>query len=299
MTVHSRALASTLDRGLRGRLADYVALTKPRLNSLVVASAMAGYYLGTPNELDLAGLASAAFGTALVAGGSAAFNQLAERRADALMARTRLRPLADGRLQPAEAACFGAALSAAGLAQLGVGNNLTAMLVALATLAFYTLVYTPLKMRSWTATLAGAIPGALPPVIGWTAAQGTLSPGALALFGIVFCWQIPHFLAIAWLYRDEYARAGFPFLPVVEPEGHRTARYVAAFTIGLVIASLLPFAGGVAGRAYAVTALLLGLVFLIVALRFVRQRTTASARHLFLWSVTYLPLIWTAMMLDA
>ncbi|MBI1872901.1 MAG: protoheme IX farnesyltransferase [Acidobacteria bacterium] len=281
-----------------GRIADYVALTKPRMNLLIVATSVAGFYLGTEGSIDFSGMAATALGTALVAGGAGAFNQLFERDTDGLMRRTHKRPLPDGRLQPTEAAWFAATISVLGLLQLAVGNNIGAAVVALATLLFYTVIYTPLKMRSWTATLVGAVPGALPPVIGWTAAHGSISEGAVALFAIVFCWQIPHFFAIAWMYREEYARAGFPFLPIIEPEGHRTARQVVGFTVALIAVSLTPLLIGLAGWGYGAAAAGLGAISMVEAVRFSRQRTHAAARRLFLWSLIYLPLIWAAMMLD-
>lgn len=281
-----------------GRIADYVALTKPRMNLLIVGTSVAGFYLGTRGSIDFSRMAATALGTALVAGGAGAFNQLFERDTDRLMRRTHKRPLPDGRLQPAEAAWFAATISALGLVQLAIGNNIGAAVVALTTLLFYTVIYTPLKMRSWTATLVGAVPGALPPVIGWTAAHGSISAGAIVLFAIVFCWQIPHFFAIAWMYRDEYGRAGFPFLPIIEPEGHRTARYVVGFTVALIAVSLAPLAIGLAGWGYGATAIGLGAIVMVEAIRFSRQRTLAAARRLFHWSLIYLPLMWIAMMLD-
>lgn len=298
----SNAVPRTLEAAVApspvGRIADYVALTKPRMNLLIVATSAAGFYLGTRGSIDFPRMAATALGTALVAGGAGAFNQVFERDTDRLMRRTHKRPLPDGRLQPTEAAWFAATISALGLLQLAIGNNIAAASVALATLLFYTVIYTPLKMRSWTATLVGAVPGALPPVIGWTAAHGSISAGAVVLFAIVFCWQIPHFFAIAWMYREEYARAGFPFLPIIEPEGHRTARYVVGFTLALIAASLAPLAIGLAGWGYGATAIGLGAIFMVEAVRFSRQRTLAAARRLFHWSLIYLPLIWIAMMLD-
>ncbi|MBI3263510.1 MAG: protoheme IX farnesyltransferase [Acidobacteria bacterium] len=293
-----RPLEATVHPSPMGRIADYVALTKPRMNLLIVATSVAGFYLGTEGSIDFSGMAATALGTALVAGGAGAFNQLFERDTDGLMRRTHKRPLPDGRLQPTEAAWFAATISVLGLLQLAVGNNIGAAVVALATLLFYTVIYTPLKMRSWTATLVGAVPGALPPVIGWTAAHGSISEGAVALFAIVFCWQIPHFFAIAWMYREEYARAGFPFLPIIEPEGHRTARQVVGFTVALIAVSLTPLLIGLAGWGYGAAAAGLGAISMVEAVRFSRQRTHAAARRLFLWSLIYLPLIWAAMMLD-
>lgn len=277
------------------RVADYLALTKPRLNFLVVATSAAGYYLGAPAAVDGAAMATAVAGTALVAGGAAVLNQVYERDTDALMRRTRLRPLPDGRVAPFDATVFGLALSAAGLALLAALANALAALLALATLVVYLIVYTPMKRRTPLSTLVGAVPGALPPLIGWTASHGTISVGGAALFGIVFLWQIPHFMAIAWLYRDDYARAGFPMLPVVEPDGRRTGRQAVLFAAALVPMTLVPSLVGVSGRAYAGVALVLGVALVWLAIRFAATRSDNAARALFFGSIVYLPLIWIAM----
>jgi protoheme IX farnesyltransferase len=278
-------------------LADYLALTKPRLNSLVVVTSAGGYYLGVSRP-TLLPMAAVAIGTALVAGGAAVLNQVYERETDALMQRTRLRPLPDQRVTPEEARMFGTLLAAAGIVFLSVSANALAALLALVTLVVYLTVYTPMKRRSPLATLIGAVPGALPPLIGWTAASGDLSLGGWSLFAIVFLWQIPHFMAIAWLYRDDYARAGFPMLPVVEPDGRRTGLQAVFYAAALVPASLAPTAVGLSGAAYFWTALVLGVGLLWMAARFALSRTDATARVLFYSSITYLPLIWTAMLLD-
>jgi len=274
-----------------GRAADFVALAKPRLNLLVVATTMAGYYLGS-TRLDPVALFHAIAGTALVAGGASAFNELAERDVDGLMQRTCLRPLPDGRLGARAAGWFAVTLAAAGLVQLALGANLLAAAVALVTLLTYTLVYTPLKRRTTLATLVGGIPGALPPVIGWTAATGTLSAEAWALFAIVFLWQMPHFLAIAWLYREDYTRAGVRVLPVVEPDGRSTATQIMLYSAVLVPASLVPALLSLAGAAYFAGAALLGAAFFVLALRFATNRSEGAARALFIGSITYLPLLW-------
>jgi protoheme IX farnesyltransferase len=280
------------------RTGDFVTLTKPRLNLLVIATAAAGYYLGSGTPFDFAAFANMTIGTALVAGGSAAFNQLAERDVDALMERTRWRPLAAGRLGTREAFWFATMLSVAGLAWLALTTNWLATGVAFVTLATYVAIYTPLKRRSSFATVVGAIPGALPPMIGWAAATNTLSREAWLLFGMVFLWQMPHFLAIAWLCRDDYGRAGFPMLPVIEPDGRSTAQQVAAYASALVPVSLTPAIIGLAGPTYFVIALLLGLAFLYVSLRFAMRRTRRDARLLFIASITYLPLILIVLVLD-
>ena len=195
------------------RAGDFVTLTKPRLNFLVLITTLAGMYLGAPEGVPLAILVHGLVGTALVAGGAAALNQVWERETDSLMRRTRLRPIAGGRLRIADGTWFGILLAGTGLVELMWEVNTLSAAVAAATLVSYVLVYTPLKKRTSLATLIGAVPGALPPVIGWAAATGTISIPAIVLFGIVFLWQMPHFLAIAWLYRDDYEHAGIPLLP--------------------------------------------------------------------------------------
>ena len=243
-------------------------------------------------------LAGTLLGTALVAGGASAFNQLFERDLDALMRRTRLRPLADQRLQPVEGAVFGTAPAIAGLLIIAAAANLLAAAVALVTLPSYVVVYTPLKRRSSFGTVIGAIPGALPPIIGWAAAREDLSTNAWILFGIVFLWQLPHFLAIAWIYRDDYARAGYPMLPVIEPDGRSTGRQSVLYAAALVPLSLAPTLMGLAGKTYFGGALVLGLLFVALTLRFARTRSVREARQVFFGSIIYLPLIWILMIAD-
>jgi protoheme IX farnesyltransferase len=276
-------------------IADYVALTKPRLNFLVVATSAAGYYLGATALPDLVPMTEAVGGTALVAAGAAVLNQVYERDTDALMRRTRLRPLPDGRVSAADALAFGVALSGAGVLLLALRANLAAAALAVLTLAVYLTVYTPMKRRTSSATLVGAVPGALPPLIGWAAAKGGISTGGVALFAIVFLWQIPHFMAIAWMYRDDYRMAGFPMLTVVEPDGRRAGRQAAWYAGALLPASLVPAFIGIAGHAYLIVASILGTALLWLAAAFLQDRTDRSARHLFLGSISYLPLIWIAM----
>ena len=280
------------------RFADFVMLTKPRLNLLVLLTTLAGLYLASPEGVEFTLLLNTLVGTALVAGGAAALNQVWEHRTDALMRRTRVRPLPAGRLGVAEGTWFGVLLSLVGLAQLAIGVNLTAAAVAGATLVSYVLVYTPLKPLTSLATLVGAIPGALPPVIGWSAATGRISLPALVLFGISFLWQMPHFLAIAWLFRDDYANAGIPLLPVLEPDGRRTGQQALIYTAALWPVSLLPAVVGLAGIPYAIVATVLGLLFVWLALRFARDRSMSNARALFLFSITYLPLLLAALVVD-
>ena len=227
-------------------------------------------------------------GTALVAAGAAVLNQVAERDTDALMRRTRGRALPDGRVLPGDARLFGIILSAGGLTLLAALPHLLAACLALVTLILYLAVYTPLKRRTPLATLVGAVPGALPPLIGWTAAHGSISLGGAALFAIVFLWQIPHFMAIAWMYRDDYAKAGFPMLPVIDPTGRRAGRQAVVYAAALIPVSAVPALAGVSGTAYLFTALGLGIVLLWLAIRFAATRTDRSARRLF-FAIHYLP----------
>ena len=250
------------------RLADFVILTKPRLNLLVLVTTVASLYLAAPGGVPLAVLLHTVIGTALVAGGAAALNQALERDTDRLMSRTASRPVPDGRVRPGEAAAFGLVLSIVGLIELAATVNRLSAVVAGLTLASYVLVYTPLKRRTSLATVVGAVPGALPPVIGWTAAGAPMTLEALVLFGIVFFWQMPHFLAIAWLYRDDYARAGIPLLPVLEPDGRRTGHQALLYAAALWPVSLMPTVVGLAGAPYGLVATALGFVFIALAASF-------------------------------
>lgn len=272
------------------RLADFVTLTKPRLNSLVVVTTGVGY-LAARTGVDLPVLAHTTIGAALVAGGAAALNQIAERDLDERMPRTRDRPLAAGRLQPGEAAGLASLLALAGLVQIAAGANVLAAVLALATLVSYAAVYTPLKRKTHWAVLVGAVPGALPVVIGWAAAA-PLTAGAWSLFALLFVWQLPHFLALAWLYRDDFGRSGLPLLAVVDSSGRRTARYLVFYSVLLVPVSLVPAWLGVAGIGYAAGAGLLGAGLLALACRFAGRRSTEQARVLFRATLVYLPLVW-------
>jgi heme o synthase len=282
----------------QSNLSDYVALTKPRLNLLVVLTSAAGYYLGSIGSINLWQMTQAVVGTALVAGGAAVLNQVYERDTDALMRRTLGRPLPDQRVTATDATIFGLALSVAGIALLAFGANLLAALLALATLVVYLIIYTPMKRRSPASTLVGAVPGALPPLIGWAAAHGTLAPGGWTLFAIVFLWQIPHFMAIAWLYREDYRSAGFPMLPVIEPDGRRTGRQALLFAAALLPVSLLPTFVGLSGWIYFAIAIVLSTALFGLSVRFAVTRSEISARWLFFGSITYLPLIWATMILN-
>ena len=277
---------------------DYVELTKPRLNLLVVVTSAGGFYLASSGTRPLLTMIAASIGTALVACGAAVLNQVLERDTDALMERTRMRPLPSARVAPDDARIFGIVLAGAGLALLYSAANLLAVLLALATILIYLLIYTPMKRRSPLATFVGAVPGALPALIGWTAAAGTPSAGGWALFAIVFLWQIPHFMAIAWMFRDDYRRAGFPMLSVLDPTGSRAGREAIVWTAALLPVSVSPTLVGISGTAYAWVAGVLGIALLALAIRFASTRADASARALFFGSITYLPLLWVAMMLD-
>ena len=280
------------------RVGDFVALAKPRLNLLVVVSAVAGYVMAGGEAGDVVRVLCVALGTGLVAGGASAFNQILERTPDGLMRRTRTRPMPDGRLTTGEAALFASVVASAGLVVLTLGANLLSAAVAFATLATYVGVYTPLKRISSVATVVGAIPGALPAVIGWAAAEGALSRGAWVLFAIMFLWQLPHFLAIAWIYREDYARAGFPMLPVIEPDGRSTARQAVIYATSLLPVSLAPTLVGMAGTIYFAGALVLTLIFVALAVRFGLSRSVADARRLFFGSIIYLPVLWMLMIAD-
>lgn len=283
----------------RSRGADYVSLTKPRLNSLVLVTSAAAYFLGDGHRVfSWMYLVHTLVGTALVAGGASALNQHWERDTDRLMRRTRLRPLPDARLLPQDAFWFGIALSALGLAQLAVAVNLLTAAIAALTLLSYVLLYTPLKTRTSLSTVVGAIPGALPAVVGWAAATNSLSAGGWILFGIVFMWQMPHFLAIAWLFREDYANAGIPLLPVVEPDGRSTGRQAVLYTAALIPISLLPMATGMATAYYLVGALTLGAILMVLSLEFAASRSMPAARRLFYGTILYLPLLWIVLLAD-
>ena len=279
-------------------VADYLALTKPRLTALAVLAAVAGFLMGSSRPLDLLVLIHTLVGAALVGGGANALNQWAERDADALMSRTQSRPLPAGRLKPIEALTFGLASSGLGIGYLALGVNALAGWLAAITVVTYVGLYTPLKRQTALCTLIGAIPGAIPPLIGWAAARGELALEAWVLFAMVFFWQLPHFLAIAWVHRDEYARAGFRMLPVVEPDGSSTARQMVLYGLALLPTSLLPTILGVAGPVYFIGAAVLGAWFFWMAVSAARQRSCAVANRLFLASVGYLPLVLCLMVMD-
>ncbi len=273
-------------------------LFKARLTLLVLMTTAVGYYLGTVGGMSCLPLANAIVGTALLASGAAALNQLFEREYDGRMVRTQERPLPSGRLQPAAVAWIGWVTAGAGIFWLALGVNLLTALLGSASLVTYLFIYTPLKRVTWLNTLIGAVAGGLPVLMGWTAGRGVLSATGYVLFGILILWQLPHFMAIAWLHRQDYASAGFKMLPVLDRDGRRTARQAVVHACALLPVSVLPFVLHVAGTAFLGVALTLGLGFIWVALRFARELTLARARHLFYASLLYLPLLLTVLVLD-
>ena len=282
----------------RERLADFLELTKPRVTSLVLVTTFVGFYLGSQGAIDMALLLNTLLGTALVAAGTSALNQYVEREEDGLMLRTRRRPLPAGRMDPAHALAFAATISVAGLLHLLLTVNLLTAGLASLTLLSYVFVYTPLKRLSSLCTLVGAIPGALPPLGGWTAAQGSVAAGGFALFAILFVWQLPHSLSIAILYRDDYARGGFRLLPVVDPEGGTTGRQILAHCLVLLPLSLVPSVLALAGEVYFYGALVLGLLLTACAVPILLDATTRAARRMLLASVVYLPILLCLMAFD-
>jgi protoheme IX farnesyltransferase len=280
------------------RAADFFELAKPRVVLMVLITAFVGFYVGSAALPDYLRLINMLLGTALAAGGTLALNQFMERQSDALMQRTRHRPIPDGRVQPGEAFWFGAVVTLAGLAYLALAvNAISAWVTALIT-ASYLLLYTPMKRKSSLCILAGAVPGALPPVIGWVAARGRLDIDAWVLFAILFLWQVPHTLAIAWLYRDDYARAGIQFLPVIDPDGSSTNRQILSHCAALLVVSLLPTLLGLAGAVYFTVAFVLGVGFLASGVRLAMESSLNGARRLLFASLIYLPVLLLMMALD-
>jgi protoheme IX farnesyltransferase len=285
--------------GAQSRAWAYVVLTKPDVTFLVVITTVAGFYLGSPSgPLNWLLLAHTLVATMLVAGGTAALNQYVERDMDAVMRRTAMRPLPSGLLQPREVVFFGIGTIVVGTVWLALAVNYTAALVAVATTLLYLGLYTPLKTRTPLATAVGAVPGALPPLIGWAAAHGSLSLGGWVLFAILFFWQFPHFMAIAWMYREDYARAGIKMLPVVEPDGKSTFRQIVTTSAILVWVSALPSLVGMAGISYFFGALALGMFLLQVSLWANRHRTNARAKWLMHATVAHIPILLVWMIAD-
>jgi len=277
---------------------EYIALTKPRITWLILMSTGIGFFFGVQKDWSWLTLLHTIVGTGLIASGTAAMNQWMERRADAHMKRTQSRPLVTGTVNPTGAVLFAIALSVAGYLELAFGANWLTANLGLTTLASYLFLYTPLKQKTWWATTIGAFPGAMPPLIGFAASQGELNAQAWALYAILFLWQFPHFYAIAWMYREDYARAGMQMLPVIDPEGARTARHILVTSAMLLPISLLPSFLSMTGVIYLVGATLLGLMYAWAGVRVARERTTPMARKVLLASVAYLPLLYLLMIVD-
>ena len=281
---------------------DYIELTKPRITWLILMSTGIGYFFGLPShawrDINWFLLLHTIFGTGLIASGTAALNQWYERAADLKMHRTAGRPLPSGRLLAGRALAFGTVLSVAGFVELWLGANLLSGLIGVFTLASYLFLYTPMKQRTWWSTTVGAIPGAMPPMIGYAAAAGAITRESWVLFAILFLWQFPHFYSIAWMYKEDYARAGIRMLPVVDPDCRSTARQIVLYGVALIPVSLVPGMLGMTGRIYFIGALILGLVYLYSGVRVALERTLVRARAVLLTSVLYLPLIYGLMLLD-
>jgi heme o synthase len=281
----------------RTRVLDLAELVKARLTLLVLLATAAGFYLGTQSPINYAALFHVVFGTAAAAAGAAALNQWWERKLDALMRRTRMRPVPAGRMRPAEALALGLVLSIFGVGYLAITCNALSATLAAVTILIYIFAYTPLKRASTANTLVGAVPGAIPPMIGWAAARGAVEAGAWSLFAILLLWQLPHFFAIAWMYRDDYSRAGFRMISSDDRSGERSASQSVFFCILLLVIAGLPAFVGVVTMFYLPVEVVLGASFIAVAMRFLRMRTAGAARLLFITSIVYLPLLLGALVL--
>jgi len=280
------------------RAADFFELTKPRIVFMVLITALVGYYAGSAGLPNYIRLLQMLFGTALAAAGTLTLNQFLERDIDGIMDRTKRRPLPDARVQPQDALWFGILLTIAGLSYLALSVNLLSALVASAITISYLLIYTPMKRYSALCLPVGAVPGALPPVIGWVAARGDLSVDAWVLFAIMFLWQIPHTLAIAYLYREDFAKAGIQFLPVVDPDGASTNRQVLLHCGALWVVSFLPTLIGISGSTYFIAAFFLGAAFLLSGVKLVLTPTRSNARRLLFASLIYRPMLLLVMAWD-
>ncbi|HVF67669.1 MAG TPA: heme o synthase [Pyrinomonadaceae bacterium] len=283
---------------LREKLAAFVELTKPRITFLIVLTSAAGFCLGSKGRFDYLALFNALFGIALLSSGIAALNQYLERDLDGRMRRTLTRPLPTGKLSPTAALAFGVAITVFAEVYLAAFVNLLTAAYGVSVIVGYLFCYTPLKTRSSLSTIVGAFPGAMPPLMGWTAATGQAGVEAWALFAILFAWQFPHFLAIAWMYKEDYARAGILMLPVVEPEGRLTAQQIVIWTLVLVPVSLFPAALGITGAVYFYGAFVLGLLFLGTSIHAALSNTRRGARRLLLASVLYLPVLFGLMVFN-
>lgn len=292
------AASSSAQSGRSAFVGDFVELVKARLTLLVLLTTAVGFYLGVQGPIHWAALLHTVFGTAAAAAGAAALNQWWECKLDALMHRTQSRPLPAGRMRPVEALAIGSVLSIFGVTYLSLVCNALSAALAAITIIIYIFGYTPLKLRSTFNTALGAVPGALPPMIGWAAARGTLNAGAWMLFAILLLWQLPHFFAIAWMYRDDYARAGFQMISGEDRTGERSASQSVFFCMLLFIIAGLPAYLGIATVFYLLAELILGLVFVAAAMRFLKTKARADARRLFLTSIIYLPLLLGALVLS-
>jgi len=298
MEAAAAELAETKQLSVGEKLAAYYELTKPRIAFLLVLTSAAGFYLGSNGGFDAVRFANAMISIALLAFGVSTLNQYIERHIDPLMERTAKRPLPTQRLAPVEALIFGILLCIAAEVYLFVAINTLTGVLGLVVIVGYVLLYTPLKTRTSASTAIGAIPGAMPPLMGWTAAANDITLGAWAMFVTQFLWQFPHFLAIAWMYLEQYAKAGILMLPVVEPSGKITGRQIVLFTIMLVPVSFAPFFLGFAGVIYVIAAAILGIVFLWSSISAARSKTNESARRLLYASVIYLPSLFLILVLD-
>src|SRR5437762_5848087 len=299
ISIHSSTAAEAVAPAtVKARAAAYLELTKPRITFLIALTSAAGFCLGSRGAVNYVQFVHAIIGIALLSSGIATLNQFMERDLDALMRRTAERPLPSGRLFPFEALWFGVTLTLMAEAYLALFVNVLTALLGLTVIAGYLFVYTPLKTRTSLSTALGAFPGAMPPLMGWTAARGEIDVAAWVLFAILFLWQFPHFLAIAWMYREDYGRAGIRMLPVVEPDGRVTGQQIIAYATMLVPVSLLPAIIGISGRTYLFVALFLSLLFLASSIRAALSKSNQHARQLLLASVIYLPLLFGVMVLN-
>ena len=298
INLNQTAVAPLPRLSARDRIAAYAELTKPRITFLIVLTSAAGFALASPGAVNYSALLSAMFGIALLSSGIATLNQYIERDLDSLMRRTADRPLPSGKLHPNEALVFGWTLTIVAEVYLALMVNPLSALLGLTVIAGYLFAYTPLKTRTTLSTMVGAFPGAVPPLIGWAAARGEIGLEAWVLFAILFLWQFPHFLAIAWMYREDYGRAGILMLPVVEPEGKVTAQQIVVYTVLLLPVSLLPAALGTSGKIYLVGAVVLGLLFLYSSVRAAMSKSRQEAKRLLLASVIYLPLLFILMVVN-
>jgi heme o synthase len=297
--LHPNAAAEAVaPSSAKARAAAYIELTKPRITFLIVLTSAAGFCLGARGPVNYLTFTHAMIGIALLSSGIATLNQFMERDLDGLMRRTESRPLPSGRLWPFEALWFGVALTLAAEIYLALSVNVLTAVLGLTVISGYLFLYTPLKTRTTLSTAVGAFPGAMPPLLGWTAARGEIDVAAWVLFAILFLWQFPHFLAIAWMYREDYGRAGIRMLPVVEPDGRVTGQQIILYALMLVPVSLLPAFLGISGRFYLIAALTLGLLFLASSIRAALSKSNQHARQLLLASVLYLPLLFGVMVLN-